>query len=436
MQLNTLFATPERSRHDLITDLRWTPSEIPGRGSSFFIHLSELCPVACEHCMYSSDLQQKTEKPALNPDELQRAIGFINESRSDKLNITGGGEPFLKLPSILALLEQVNTPRIEIVTAGYWAKSYRAANAMLTKLSDAFHRNLNAPEVMLRLSLDRYHLNAPQPVLIEYYADVARAWDADPRGMRLGYRSIQPDRGYVDVLLAKEVGGELLDTDEWNRELVLPSGKRIPLTYNVFRVSGKAGQLAERSDLSKHSKTVREYYGPFETGEARLSLATTVNDAIRGSYTHSSGLAVTLNSDGRFWIFCGTAPDRQLVLGSHTFQQAMATFFEDPITRLLVDDGVWALSDLVLELDPAVHRAAIGKNDVAALVDDLLCRPDILLAVTLLAIREYVAAGRLQLAGAAAELDLSMPESQLVAELVPLLRRPSLNLLAPPATHS
>jgi hypothetical protein len=436
MQLSSLFTTPESSRRDLIADLRWAPTEIPGRGSSFFIHLSELCPVACEHCMYSSDLEQKTDKPALDPDELQRAIGFINESRSDKLNITGGGEPFLKLPSILALLEQVNTPRIEIVTAGYWAKSYRAADRMLTKLSEAFHRNPHAPEVMLRLSLDRYHLHAPQPVHIEYYASVAKAWNADPRGMRLGYRSIQPDRDYVDVLLAKEVNGELVDADEWNRELVLRGGRRIPLTYNVFRVSGKASQLAERSDLSKHSKTVREYYGPFETGEARLSLATTVNDAIRGSYTHSSGLAVTLNSDGRFWIFCGTAPDRQLVLGSETFQQAMAVFFQDPITRLLVDDGVWALSDLVLELDPAVHQAAIGKNDVAALVDDLLCRPDLSLAVTLLAVREYLAAGQLRLDGAAAELDLSMSEQQLLAEVVPMIRRPPVNLLAPQAARS
>ncbi|MDQ2837925.1 MAG: 4Fe-4S cluster-binding domain-containing protein [Actinomycetota bacterium] len=428
MQLNTLFDAPETSRRQLIADARWAPSEIPGRGSSFFIHLSELCPVACEHCMYSSDLVQKTAKPELNPDELERAIGFINESQSDKLNITGGGEPFLKLPSILQLLEKVNTPRIEIVTAGYWAKSYRAADKMLTRLSEALRRNHNEPEVMLRLSLDRYHVNAPQPVLIEYYGNVAKAWNTDPRGMRLGYRSIQPDRDYIDVLLAKEVDGELVDIDEWNRELVMPGSLRIPLTYNVFRVSGKASQLAESSDLSKQSKTVREYYGPFETGEARLSLATTVNDAIRGSYTQAAGLAVTLNSDGRFWIFCGTAPDRQQTLGSDAFQQAMRTFFEDPITRLLVDDGVWALSDLLLELDPAVHQEAIGKNDVAALVDDLLCRPDILLAVTLLAVRQYLADGRLQPSGILAELDLSMSEEQLLAQLASLTQRTRLVL--------
>ena len=421
-ELRDLFADPAATRRQLIADCRWAPRQIPDRGSSFFIHLSELCPVACKHCMYSSDLVQKTDKPSLDPGELQRAAEFINESRSDKLNITGGGEPFLKLPSILQLLATVNTPRIEIVTAGYWAKSYRAANAMLDRLSEALRKNPHQPDVMLRLSLDRYHVYAPQPVLIEYYGYVAQAWNADSRGMRLGYRSIQPDRDYIDVLLAKQVDGELADVDDWNRELVLPGGARVPLTYNVFRVSGKAAELSERTELSQHTKTIREYYGPFETGEARLSLATAVNDAIRGSYTHSPGLAVTLNSDGRFWIFCGTSPDRQLVLGRESFQQAMVTFYEDPITRLLVDEGVWALSDLVLELAPEVHRAAIEKNDMAALVDDLLCTADVRLAVTLIAARHYLAAGELELAGSVDRELLAGTESELVSRLAAITR--------------
>lgn len=390
MQLGPLFDDPETARRELIAGCKWADTAIPKRGSSFFIHLSELCPVGCAHCMYASDMVQKSSKPSLDPTELDRAIGFINESGSDKLNITGGGEPFLKLPSILELLARVDTPRIEIVTAGYWAKSRKAADKMLSRLGSAIARNPNQPEVMLRLSLDRYHLFAPQPVPIDYYSNVAEEWDQDPRGMQLGYRSIQPDRDYVDMMLVDKIGAGLADVNEWNRVIRTRNGRNIPMTYNVFRVSGKAQELAEGAELSRHGKSIREYYGPFETGEAKLSLATAVNDAIRGSYTPTPGVAVTLNSDGRFWIFCGTSPDRQLVLGAETFQEAVATFFEDPITRLLVNDGIWALSDLVLELAPDVHQAALAKNDVASLVDDLLCTPEIRLAVTLLATRTYI----------------------------------------------
>ncbi len=398
--LPELFANPQDARADLIQRCQWSHDDLPSIGSSFFMHLSELCPVACEHCMYSSDLVRKSAKDSLEPDELESAIAFIDSTKSEKLNITGGGEPFLKLPSILRLLETVQVPRIEIVTAGYWAKTEPAAKKMIERLAAAARRNPIQPEIMLRLSLDRYHVYAPKPVLIEHYGNVAKAWSKEPNDMSLGFRSIQPDRDYIDRLLAEEVGGELVTVDDWNRRLVLPNGRSAPITFNVFRASGKAGRLAERSELSSQSKTIREYYGPFESRQGQLVLATTVNDAIRGRYSDTGGLAVTMDSDGRFWIFCGTAPDRQLVLGEKTFPEAIAYFFEDPITRLLVDDGVWALTDIVADLDPAACQTAIEKNDVASLVDDVLVRPEVRLAVTIIAIGRFVAEGRLRVDGA------------------------------------
>jgi hypothetical protein len=413
--LPELFANPQGARTDLIDRCRWSPGALPSTGSSFFIHLSELCPVACEHCMYSSDLERKSFKDSLDPDELETAIEFINSTRSEKLNITGGGEPFLKVPSILRLLETAQVPRIELVTAGYWAKTEKAAKRMIERLSAARRRNPVEPELLLRLSLDRYHINAPKPVRIEHYGNVAKAWGDEPGDIALGFRSIQPDRDYVDRLLAEEVGGEIVTVDDWNRRLVLPNGRSAPVTFNVFRASGKAGQLGERSELSSQSKTIREYYGPFENRQGQLILATTVNDAIRGRYSDTGGLAVTMNSDGRFWIFCGTAPDRQLLLGQKTFPEAISYFFEDPLTRLLVDDGVWTLADIVADLDPAACKAAIAKNDVAALVDDLLVRPEVRLATTIIAMGRFVAEGRLQVDGAPEGHPVFAPEDALVA---------------------
>lgn len=409
-----LFAEPERARADLIQRAQWRPGALPDRGSSFFIHLSELCPVACEHCMYSSDMRQKSEKDSLTADELESAVAFIDASRSEKLNITGGGEPFLKVPSILALLAKVRVPRIELVTAGYWAKTELAAQRMLGRLTAARRSNPQQPELLLRLSLDRYHLSAPHPVLIEHYGNVVRAWDNSTTDLLLGLRSIQPDRDYVDRLLVQEVGGDLVDVDEWNRKLVLPSGRVVPITFNVFRASGKASGLAERAQLSDQSKTIREYYGPFERQPGRLVLATTVNDAIRGNYADTGGLAITMNSDGRFWIFCGTAPDRHLMLGADDFAGAISFFFQDPITRLLVDDGVWALSDIVSELDPTTVRLAVAKNDVASLVENLLARPEIRLAVTLIAIHRLWREDRLTLAETSVDHEVFRSEAEVV----------------------
>ncbi|MEU5401389.1 4Fe-4S cluster-binding domain-containing protein [Streptomyces sp. NPDC005963] len=386
------FADPVLARKRIIRSFRHRLESLPERGSSFFIHLSELCPVACEHCMYSSDLERKSEKVALSRSELEGAIRFISESSSQKLNITGGGEPFLKLSSILRLLETVDVPRIEIVTAGHWATTPERTARIMGQLDAARSRNPRNPELLLRLSIDRYHLNAPRPVRIEHYGNVLRCWSETNPHFAAGLRSIQPDMGIVDLMIAEELGAEIQEVDDWNRILLLPAGGSVPITFNVFRRSGKALRLAE--DHRGSSKTLREYYGPFEKKPGNLSLATAVNDAIRGDYTATSGLAVTLNSDGTFWIFCGTAPDRKLLLGEQNFAEAVAYFFEDPLTHLLVDEGIWALSDLVLELDPTTHSAALAKNDSASLVDDLLAPDDVRLAATLIATQDLVNHGR------------------------------------------
>lgn len=110
----------------------------------------------------------KSVQTSLSDLDVERVTGFINESRSQKLNVSGGGEPFLRFSAIESLVASVNVPRIEIVAAGYWAKSQRRAAELIALIDQARGRNPNAPDVMFRLSIDRYHLNAPRPVKIEH----------------------------------------------------------------------------------------------------------------------------------------------------------------------------------------------------------------------------------------------------------------------------
>lgn len=130
-------------------------------------------------------------------------------SHSQKLNITGGGEPFLKFGNILRLVEAAKVPVIEIVTAGHWAKTQQRATTVLRQLGEAGQRNGELRELRLRLSLDRYHVGAPRPVLLEYYANVARAWASNSEVIGLGFRSIQPDRAVLDAALAQLLGDTL-----------------------------------------------------------------------------------------------------------------------------------------------------------------------------------------------------------------------------------
>lgn len=419
--LADLFVMPTNSRRRIIKAVTLTDIEVPARGSSFFIHLSELCPVGCEHCMYASDLNPKSTKTSLTSDELTTATRLINESRSEKLNITGGGEPFLKFESICSLLRTVDIPRIEIVTAGYWGTTEDRARNLLTRLEDAAQLNEHRPDVLVRLSTDRFHVTAPNPVEIKHYANIIRAWSSGTFTLNIGCRSIDADLGTTDAAIAAELGGVLLTVNDWNTIIELPSGQSVPITYNVLRLSGKAASLdASRID---ESRSIKEYYAPFETAGHRLRLATTVNDAIRRTYTDSGGAALTMNSDGTYWIFCGTAPDRRAVLAGQSFAESMRYFFEDPITVLLVEGGIWDLVEVVENLNPQTAHAAVARNDVACLVEDLLDDPRMLLSASIVAAARLVRSGRAALRRENRSLErlARQPEGDLVEQLRPLV---------------
>lgn len=183
-------------------------------------------------------------------------------------------------------------------------------------------------------------------------------------------------------------------------------------TDHVQRVpSVRQGGRARRLQLEP-SKTIREYYAPFETGGNRLSLATSVNDAIRGTYTDSGGAALAMNSDGTFWLFCGTAPDRRAMFANQTFADAMEFFFQDPITVLLVETGVWDLVGIVEQIAPQIAADAVAKNDVACLVEDLLADRHVLLAVSIVAAARLVRQGRAAFASSNRTLEATMREPE------------------------
>lgn len=62
------------------------------------------------------------------------------------------------------------------------------------------------------------------------------------------------------------------------------------------------------------------------------------------------------------------------------------------------EDGVWRLSDIVGEIDPVTRDAALVKNDMAFLIEDLLSDPRTRLAATLLCTATLSQRGSLRIA--------------------------------------
>lgn len=310
-------------------------------------------------------------------------------------------------------------PRIEIVTAGYWGTTVRRAERLLSQMERAAARNDATPHVLVRLSIDEYHLTAPNPVTIEQYANVVRAWNQiNVQHLEVGCRSLQSERDTTDRMLAVELGARLEYVDEMIGRFDQPDARSFPITYNVFRLAGKAKELEESS--LPDTQSIRQYYTGFGSDDEddSLNLATAVNDAIHGQYSDAAGAAITLDSDGTYWIFCGTAPDRRLDLAScSSFAEAIIHVCRDPITVLLLERGMWEIWEIVEAIDEELAQRVLAENDVTRFVESLLENEHVLWAASAIAAGRLYREGRIDLDDMPEMLThvLSLPEAELVA---------------------
>lgn len=382
-----------RRREAILSGIGRIKFDRPSRGSSFFVSLTELCPVACLHCIYSSTLVPKSHKYTFDRPEMADVVQMINDSRSECLTISGGGEPFLRQDHIQTLLRDVRTETIELHTAGHWAQTPVRAAAVLARIRAAARKNSIEPKVRLRLSFDRFHVEAPNGVAVKTYANVARVWQTAFPEMDLGYRCLERDRDVLDRQLAAELGGRLEDKQDGRRYITLPDGAGFGLTYAPLRFAGSGEAFAD--EFRQDEKSIREHFAQFEQG-GRFRISSSVYDSLEGVYRPVHGVAVTLDSNGLYWIFGATAPDRRLLLGHKSFAESLDYFFADPVTVFCLERGIWSLAALVDTLSKDTYDRAVAKNDIAFLVEDLLEDPNLRLQVTIELCSLFDHAGRIE----------------------------------------
>jgi len=364
------------------------------KGAHAYIHLTGVCKVACEHCMYSSDYTARLPKPSLNSLEVDLANKYINDSGSQKLTISGGGEPFLKLNALLSLISKSFVPHIEIDTAGDWAISANKTVKILSSLSKALEENPNKPVLVLRISADKFHsVIAKNPVSISNYANIIRYWSEQEWGFKLALRGLLLEDDETSILIARAVLGNLEKVNDWNKLLVLPNGKTIPFTFNVLRFTGKGVNYV--NSYSAKTIPMLDYYRPFHDENDNLVLGMAINDAVDGSYYKIKGLSITIDYDGSLFIYTATAPDMRANLVTHNFVQSIDHFYRDPITHVLLSDGLYSLLRLVAEIDEGIVTKSLQQNDMTAVVASLLSNENVLLYATLRSVQMLIKAGKI-----------------------------------------
>jgi hypothetical protein len=351
----------------------WRPRQaIPCRNGHLYIHPTALCPVACEHCMYGSDLT-KTGKVSLTDDDVRELIGLLDDLVPTKLTISGGGEPFLRFQHCLNLISKTPADDMEIITAGNWATTRARSADVFNRLGQATKAAGASAKCGIRVSIDAYHRLAPRPVTDVHYANIIYAYASLAEGIHsrviLSFRGLMRERDQTETYLASISDGEINRIDEWNSELLIPgSPLRARITYNIMRFSGAAA--ANQIEKLPEDISMMEYFTRYAR-QPSLRLSQSINDASRGRYPRNSGAAITVESDGRIHIFTASPPDRYAQLGWR-FEEIQAFFSADPLTQWLYNFGPLPLIDLMRIIAPQRVAAALATEDVTALVPMLL----------------------------------------------------------------
>lgn len=167
--------------------------------TSFAVHVTYTCPLACAHCCFSSSPKNKDR---LHVEHIEQSIRQLPPDV--RLVAFTGGEPFLlgkqldHLVRVAASLDHV--PRI--VTSAYWAKSPEKAEMRLAELKKAGLEELS-------ISWDDFH-----EAFVKFECVYNAFWAAKRLGIQVAINTVQTSKSRWSRQLLLEELGLPADTDE------------------------------------------------------------------------------------------------------------------------------------------------------------------------------------------------------------------------------
>ncbi len=87
----------------------------------------------------------------------EKLVEFLNFVNLETLEISGGGEPFENFEQLIRLVRTVKTDNIIIVTSGYWADNKEQTFEIINTIYNEKIARNNDVNVILRLSVDKFH---------------------------------------------------------------------------------------------------------------------------------------------------------------------------------------------------------------------------------------------------------------------------------------
>lgn len=202
------------------------------------IFLTKFCDAGCAHCFFKSGKDKVTfpqEQYEFSDYGFEKFIKFINASNNGYLLVIGGGEPFKKVSYVMNIVKRVKTDRLILVTNGMWGQNYEEAKKVIFDLYECYKKRDTPTKLILRLSVDKWHIKQIGYELIDNIIDVFKEFFKGEPDFELQLHTLIDDPS-IDELANRRKDFEVIRTNETgisdNEEIVKISPYRCRMNFD------------------------------------------------------------------------------------------------------------------------------------------------------------------------------------------------------------
>ncbi len=361
-----IFDKPNTYIQEIVTKVRIREDKLKKfKGKTMaFVFFTKFCDVQCSHCFFRSDnegFDLPREQYEFSKEGFEKFIKFINNSNNGYLSILGGGEPFKKFEYIKETIRRAKTDRIVIVTSGMWGADDKVCKNMIGEMYEALCQRKTPTKVVLRISMDKWHIAKIGIHCIFNIMDVFKNFFADKENFELQLHTLTGDDSIEEVIEhygCTKTNGEKYVSD--NEEIFKIGLYRYALHFpDRYKVGVGIAQIFH-SNLKVNLKNSN-------THQLEQLITLFDNDMKYNSYSNPSlvknknnewGLDFLISYNGNI----ATWGNEQLYslnnLYTDSYEKIISNIYHNVISYSLLDKGYFYRTKIISEVNPlAVLRS-------------------------------------------------------------------------------
>ena len=371
--MKNIFQTPNKYRKFILDSKNLVSSNGEAYSGKSFIclFLTRFCGVGCPFCFFKSPPNKGTPdiRDSFTEEGVDHFIQFANDANVGYLQISGGGEPFLKKRALLKCISEVNADRIMLVTSGIWALDKNSAQAYVENILEAISKREKQARVSIRLSISEGHsFKLGVKPLVNLLQLFETSYRSHPY-LTLQLKTFENDKTlwtFLDSLAhydLKDIGENV--SDDLVIEKIIPWKKKITFTSGYSTILGISrvftpGLRPNLSNPSSLEDTIDVYDRDLEYSERNFP-------SVIFNSKGQRGLDWLVEYNGNVCTWQNRVQDNPLNVYEDDFEKTRNETFKDPLTLSYIEKGSLYRQNIISEVSPraVTLMKAVSVRDYA-----------------------------------------------------------------------